>query len=105
LSLNNPDVARYLATKDERDQRLSYTKADLERRADVDAIVARFWSAHPDALFTRNEVALVRRCSVALMEREAWAGTGIPMIRDGSRALHRKRDVLARLGLDPDQAA
>jgi hypothetical protein len=59
----------------------------------------RFWEAHPDALFTRREVAIVRRCSVALLEREAWAGTGIQIIRDGSRCLHRKRDVLTHLGL------
>ncbi len=61
--------------------------------------VSEFWSAHLDALFTRQTVAKVRRCSVALLEREAWAGTGIPIIRDGRRCLHRKRDVLAHLGI------
>jgi hypothetical protein len=67
--------------------------------ADPNEVSKRFWEAHPDALFTRREVAIVRRCSVALLEREAWAGTGIPVIRDGARCLHRKRDVLSRLGL------
>jgi len=61
--------------------------------------VAAFWDAHPDALFPRKTIAKVRCCSVALLEREAWAGTGVPIIRDGARALYRKRDVLARLGL------
>jgi len=42
----------------------------------------------------------VRRCSVDLLEREAWAGTGIPFIRDGGRCLYRKRDVLRHLGVD-----
>ena len=67
--------------------------------ADTNDVSRRFWEAHPDALFTRREVAIIRRCSVALLEREAWAGTGIPIVRDGARCLHRKRDVLARLGL------
>ena len=61
--------------------------------------VAEFWSAHPDALFSRKVIAKVRCCSVALLEREAWAGTGIQIVRDGSRCLYRKRDVLAHLGL------
>jgi hypothetical protein len=60
---------------------------------------AAFWESHNDALFTRAEVAAVRRCSVALLEREAWSGTGIPIIRDGTRCLYRKRDVLVHLGL------
>jgi hypothetical protein len=37
---------------------------------------------------------------VALLEREAWSGTGIPVIHDGARCLYRKRDVLQKLGLD-----
>jgi hypothetical protein len=60
-----------------------------------------FWEAHSLALFPRKIVARVRKCSVALLEREAWAGTGIPIIRDGARCLYRKRDVLRHLGIDP----
>jgi hypothetical protein len=59
-----------------------------------------FWEAHPLALFPRKTIARVRKCSVALLEREAWAGTGIPIIRDGARCLYRKRDVLCYLGID-----
>jgi hypothetical protein len=62
-------------------------------------VVMEFWRAPPDALFTRREVAKVRRCSVALLEREAWSGTGIPVIKDGERCLYRKADVLKRLNL------
>ena len=62
--------------------------------------VTEFWEAHPDALFPRKTIAKVRRCSVALLEREAWGGTGIPIIRDNARCLYRKRDVLRHLGLD-----
>jgi hypothetical protein len=59
-----------------------------------------FWEAHPLALFPRKTVAKVRKCSVALLEREAWAGTGIPIIRDGARCLYRKVDILRHLGID-----
>jgi len=59
-----------------------------------------FWEAHPLALFSRKTVARVRKCSVALLEREAWTGTGIPIIRDGARCLYRKSDVLRHLGID-----
>ncbi len=69
--------------------------------------VAEFWEAHPLALFPRKTIAKVRQCSVDLLEREAWAGTGIRVIRDGARCLYRKADVLAHLGLasePPDRA-
>jgi hypothetical protein len=66
--------------------------------------VTEFWSAHPDALFSRKTVARVRRCSVALLEREAWDGTGIRIVRDGRRCLYRKSAVLRHLGLNLDSA-
>ena len=59
-----------------------------------------FWEAHQLALFPRRTVARVRKCSVALLEREAWAGTGIPIVRDGARCLYRKADILRHLRLD-----
>jgi hypothetical protein len=68
-------------------------------KTDFNEVSTRFWEAHPDSLFTRREIAIVRRCSVALLEREAWAGTGIPVVRDGALRRYRKRDVLAKLGL------
>jgi hypothetical protein len=77
---------------------VSYVNKTASETA-VNEVSTRFWEAHPDALFTRREIAIVRRCSVALLEREAWAGTGVPEVRDGSRRLQRKRDVLAKLGL------
>jgi hypothetical protein len=67
--------------------------------SDVDD-VSEFWNAHPEALFPRKIIAKVRRCSVALLEREAWSGTGIPIVRDNTRCLYRKRDVLRHLGID-----
>ncbi len=60
-------------------------------------IVAHFWAAPDNALFTREEIAAVRRCSVAKLDRETWLGTGIKFIRDGGRCLYRKADVAAAL--------
>ena len=61
--------------------------------------VTEFWTAHPNALFPRKTIARVRHCSTALLEREAWAGVGIPVIKDGNRCLYRKADVLKHLGI------
>ncbi|CAK9253599.1 unnamed protein product [Sphagnum jensenii] len=43
------------------------------------------------------EIAAVRRCSTAKLDREAWLGTGVKFVRDGSRCLYRKADVVAAL--------
>jgi hypothetical protein len=64
---------------------------------EAEEIIRRFWSAPDDALFTRKEMAVVRRCSIAKLEREAWLQTGVPVLKDGAQALGRKRDVLAHL--------
>ena len=71
-----------------------------QRKKQRPAEAPNFWDANPEALFTRLEVADVRRCSVALLEREACAGKGIPFIKDGVRALYRKKDVLKHLGIE-----
>lgn len=60
-----------------------------------------FWEAHDLSLHKRRTVARVRKCSEATLEREAWAGVGIPYIRDRGRTLYRKLDVLKYLGIEP----
>ncbi len=57
----------------------------------------QFWEAPGCALFTRNEIAHIRRCSVAKLDREAWLQTGIRHLKDGNRTLYRKADVVAYL--------
>ena len=66
---------------------------------EAEEIIRRFWSAPDDALFTRKEMAVVRRCSIAKLEREAWLQTGVPVIKDGAQALYKKRDALTHLGV------
>lgn len=56
-----------------------------------------FWSAPDTALFTRQEVAIVRRCTVAKIDRESWLKIGITTIKDGGKVLYLKSDVVKYL--------
>lgn len=48
----------------------------------------------PDsALFSQETVAAIRNCSIALVERDRWAGTGIPFIKTGRLVRYRKKDI------------
>jgi len=58
--------------------------------------------ALPDAALCGQEtVAAVRDCSTSKLERDRWAGTGIPYLKIGSSVRYRKSDVLAFLGSLP----
>lgn len=56
-----------------------------------------FYEAPEEALFDQRMVAAVKNCSTAKLERDRWAGTGIPFVKDGRRVRYVKRDVLADL--------
>ncbi len=56
--------------------------------------LAEFYGAPETALFNQNVVAYVRDCSTATMERDRWAGGGIPFIKIGRAVKYRKTDVL-----------
>ncbi|MGZ4956189.1 MAG: helix-turn-helix domain-containing protein [Methylobacter sp.] len=59
--------------------------------------LAEFYSAPDTSLFNQTIVALVRDCSTATLERDRWAGGGIPFIKIGRAVKYRKTDVLAWL--------
>jgi hypothetical protein len=59
--------------------------------------LSEFFSAHDDALFNQTAIAVVRDCSTATLERDRWAGGGIPYIKIGRSVRYRKSDVLAWL--------
>jgi len=73
------------------------TEGVAKTQAEKTEIVNRFYAAPDAALFTREEIAAVRRCSIAKLDREAWLGTGIKFVRDGGRCLYRKGDVTTTL--------
>ncbi|WP_333874798.1 helix-turn-helix transcriptional regulator [Methylobacter sp.] len=57
-------------------------------------LLNQFNAAPDDALFDQKTIAAVRDCSLATMERDRWAGTGIPFIKLGRSVKYRKADVL-----------
>ena len=49
----------------------------------------------PERLLDEDETAGFRGCSKATMQRDRWAGTGIPYVKCGRKARYLARDVLA----------
>lgn len=49
-------------------------------------LINEFEAAPDSALFTQYMVAALRDCSLATIERDRWAGTGIPFIKIGPSA-------------------
>jgi len=64
-----------------------------------------FHSAPDTSLFNQKIVALVRDCSTATLERDRWAGGGIPFIKINRAVKYRKADVLAWLEQYQPQAS
>ena len=62
-------------------------------------LLAEFEAAPPYAVFSQIYVAVVRDCSTFTIERDRWAGTGVPFIKPaGTRQVrYRKSDILAWL--------
>lgn len=46
------------------------------------------------ALFSQQTIAAVLSCSTQLLERNRWAGGGVPYLKIGRKVLYRKSDVL-----------
>lgn len=60
-------------------------------------LLAEFYAAPPNALFTQATVAALLHCSIANIERGRWRGTGIPFRRISGSIRYCKRDILAWL--------
>jgi hypothetical protein len=60
-------------------------------------LLEEFDSAPDNALFNQKVIAAWRDCSTALLERERWAGNGIPYLKIGHAVRYRKSDCLAWL--------
>ncbi|WED42019.1 DNA-binding protein [Legionella cardiaca] len=60
-------------------------------------LLNEFDSAPDSALFNQHTLAAVLNCSTQLLERNRWAGTGVPYIKIGRKVLYRKCDVLSFL--------
>lgn len=51
------------------------------------------------ALFSQLTVAAIRDCSLATLERDRWAGTGIPFVKMGRLVRYRKSVITAWLNM------
>ena len=60
-------------------------------------LIQDFYGAPDSALFDQIAIAAVLGCSKALMERNRWAGGGIPFIKINRAVRYRKSDVVAWL--------
>jgi hypothetical protein len=70
------------------------TSAPKKPRAEL---AAEFSGLPPDALVTTAQVAAYLNCSEALLERNRWAGDGLPYIKNRRMVRYLKRDVLAHI--------
>ncbi len=53
------------------------------------------FSIAPDTTwFRQTTVAAVRGCSLATVERDRWAGIGVPFVKCGRSVRYRKGDIL-----------
>lgn len=57
-------------------------------------LLNEFELAPHSALFNQCTLAAVLNCSTQLLERNRWAGTGIPYIKIGGKVLYRKDEIL-----------
>ena len=60
--------------------------------------ITEFYNAPPAALFTQITIAHLMCCSEGKLERNRWAGTGIPYIKLSRQVRYKKSDVLEWLG-------
>jgi hypothetical protein len=67
--------------------------------------LAEFDSAPDSTLFNQVVIAHVRDCSIATLERDRWAGGGIPFIKIGRAVKYKKADVLRWLNQHQAQAS
>jgi hypothetical protein len=57
--------------------------------------ISALFASPPDSLHDRATVAAVLGISIAKLERDAWLGQGLPMVRIGRSVRYRKRAVEA----------
>ena len=57
-------------------------------------LINEFESAPNSTLFNQNTIAAILNCSTQLLERNRWAGEGVPYIKMGRKVLYKKSDVL-----------
>lgn len=57
-------------------------------------LLNEFESAPNSTLFNQTTLAAILNCSTQLLERNRWAGEGVPYIKIGRKVLYRKSEIL-----------
>lgn len=57
-------------------------------------LINEFEFAPDSMLFNQNTLAAILDCSTQLLERNRWAGEGVPYLKIGGKVLYRKSDVI-----------
>lgn len=64
-------------------------------------LLKEFESAPDSAIFSQETLCAIRHCSAATIERDRWAGTGVPFIKMGRAVRYRKSDIVHWLQEQP----
>lgn len=64
-------------------------------------LLNEYEQAPDSAYFTQETVAAIRNCSRATIERDRWAGTGVPFVKMGRLVRYRKIDIISWLKQHP----
>lgn len=57
-------------------------------------LITAFHESHPESFHDERTIAVVIGCSEEKLQRDRWAGKGLPFVRFGRLVRYRKRDVL-----------
>ncbi len=67
--------------------------------------ISAFWASHVESLHNCSTVAAVLGDTVAKLERDAWLGQGLPLVRVGRAVRYRKRSVEAFIAANEETYA
>ena len=56
-------------------------------------LMQEYEAAPDEAMFSQLTVAAIRKCSIATVERDRWAGTGVPFRKFGHSVRYCKADI------------
>jgi hypothetical protein len=65
------------------------------------SLINEYELAPTTALFSQSTIAALRKCSIATIERDRWAGTGVPFIKINRLVRYRKCDIQLWLSTYP----
>jgi hypothetical protein len=64
-------------------------------------LIKEYQAAGDDEIFSQATVAALRKCSISTVERDRWAGTGVPFRKFGHSVRYYKSDIRSWLQQHP----